>query len=191
VLPLGERALDELRFIRRTMEQASALTAFPGWGQVIVGATALGAAAVARRAGNATTWLGVWLAEAVLAVAIGSAAMAFKARATAEPYQRGAWRRFALTFSLPIVAGALITTRLQIDGRADALPGVWMLLYGVAIAAGGAFSVAAVRAMGYAFMALGGVALFGPAGGRDAWMAAGFGGLHIVFGAWIARRHGG
>ena len=189
-LPLGDHAVDDLRYIRQTMERASPLTAIPGWGQVAIGATALGAAVFAMRAANATAWLGVWLAEAVLAIAIGSAAMALKSRAAGLLFQTAAWRRFALSFSLPIVAATVLTVRLHQAGWHDALPGVWMLLYGVGVAAGGAFSVAAVRVMGYTFMALGAIALFAP-GARDAWMAGGFGLLHIVFGLWIARRHGG
>jgi hypothetical protein len=40
-------------------------------------------------------------------------------------------------------------------------------------------------------MALGAAALAAPAGWGDAFLAAGFGGLQIGFGVYIARRHGG
>ena len=190
-VPIGQHAVEDLRFIRETMERAAAVTAFPGWGQVVIGVTALAAAVLATRMSNVTAWLGVWLAEWVLAAAIGAAAMAFKSRAAGPLFGNGALRRFALAFSLPLVAGAVLTLRLHQAGWHDALPGVWMLLYGVGIAAGGAFSVAAVRAMGGAFMLVGTAALFAPAGYRDLWMAGGFGLLHIGFGIWIARRHGG
>ncbi len=190
-LRLREHAVEDLRYIRQTMERASPLTAIPGWGQVAIGFTALAAAALAGRTANATAWLGVWLAEAVLAMAIGSVAMAFKWRAAGPLFQTGAWRRFALAFLLPIAAGGALTIRLHQAGRHDLLPGVWMLLYGAGVAAGGAFSVAAVRVMGYAFMGVGAVALFATVGSGDAWMAGGFGALHIGFGVWIARRHGG
>jgi hypothetical protein len=40
-------------------------------------------------------------------------------------------------------------------------------------------------------MVLGGLALFSPEEWGNVWMALGFGGLHIVFGLIIARRHGG
>jgi hypothetical protein len=190
-VPIGSHAVEDLRFIRRTMERAAGVTAFPGWGQVVIGATALAAAPLAARAANDTAWLGIWLVEFVLAVALGSAAMAFKARAMGSLFANGGLRRFVWAFSLPIAAGGLLTLRLHLAAAHDALPGVWLLLYGTGIAAGGMFSVAAVRAMGGAFMLLGALALFAPAGGRDLWMAGGFGLLHVGFGVWIARRHGG
>lgn len=190
-VPIDTHAVEDLRFIRRTMERAAGLTAFPGWGQVAVGLSALGAALLATRTANDMAWLGVWLVEFVLAVAIGSAAMAIKARATGSLFGSGALRFFMWAFSIPLVAGGLLTVRLFLSGRHDTLPGVWLLLYGAGIAGGGAFSVAAVRAMGLTFMLLGAAALFVPGVPRDWWMAAGFGLVHVVYGVWIARRHGG
>jgi hypothetical protein len=45
--------------------------------------------------------------------------------------------------------------------------------------------------MGALFMALGAAALASPASWGNAYLAAGFGGLQILFGALIWRRHGG
>jgi hypothetical protein len=85
----------------------------------------------------------------------------------------------------------MLTVVLWRGQMANALPGTWLLLYGTAVVAGGAFSVRIVPVMGMCFMLLGAAALYAPAAWGDYLMAAGFGGLHVIFGVIIARRHGG
>ncbi len=188
---LGSRAIDNLHFIRETMERASSFTAVPGWGGVAMGASALGAAGVSRLARTPEEWLGIWLAEAFLAAAIGIWAIAAKARRSGVPLFAGPARRFLLTLSPPLAAGALATLALSRSGALTVLPGLWLLFYGTAVVTGGAFAVRIVPVMGVGFMVLGGIALFCPPSWGTAFLAAGFGGLHIVFGILIARRYGG
>lgn len=189
--PLHDRALDNLRYIRQTMERAGSFTAVPGWGQVAVGGTALAAAGLASRASGPDLWLAVWLGEAVVAIALGGWALVRKAYAVNDPILSGPGRRFGLSLLPPMAVGGLLTIALYRAGLVTALPGTWLLLYGTAIVTGGAFSVRVVPLMGVCFMLAGVVALFGPATWGNWCMAAGFGGLHIVFGTLIARRHGG
>lgn len=188
---LPDRALDNLRFIRQTMERAGSFTAVPGWGQVAVGVTALAAAWFAARQRTPELRLAVWLGEAVVALAIGGWTLLRKASASDDPILSGPGRRFGLSFLPPLVVGGLLTVALYRAGLATALPGTWLLLYGTGVATGGAFSVRIVPLMGVGFMAVGAVALLGPAAWGNWCMAAGFGGLHIVFGTIIARRYGG
>lgn len=191
VAALHEQAADNLREIRRTMDRAGSFTAVPGWGGAVVGVTAALAAWAATRAATRPAWLLTWLAEALLAVAIFALGIVLKARAVEAPVFGGPARRFALSLAPPLVAAALLTVVVASRGAHDALPPLWLLLYGAGVVTGGAFSVRPVPVMGVCFMALGAAALAAPAEWGDAFMAAGFGGLHVVFGVYIARRHGG
>jgi hypothetical protein len=189
---LHDRAMDNLRFIRETMERASAFTAVSGWGQVVVGMVALFAALAAMRAAAPLNWLAVWLGAALISLLISLWAISRKSLAAGTPLLVSApARKCALGLAPPMLAAALVTAALLRAGAFDLLPGVWLLLYGVGVVTGGAFSVRAVPVMGVCFMALGAVALFCPFAWGNYFMAAGFGGLHIVFGIVIARRYGG
>ncbi len=189
--PLHDRALDNLQFIRSTMERAGSFTAVPGWGMVVVGCTALAATWLATRQARDADWLAVWLGEAVLGVIVGGAAMVQKARVANDPLLSGPGRRSGLSFLPPIVVGALLTIALHRVGLFPLMPGMWLLLYGTAVATAGAFSVRIVPLMGVCFMVLGAAALIAPSRLWPWFMAAGFGGLNIAFGILIARRHGG
>jgi hypothetical protein len=187
---LHAQAIGELQFIRSTMERATTFTAVPGWGGVVIGVTALAATPVAGTP-DSTRWLTVWLGEAVLAIAIGVAAMRRKARVKGTSLWTAPARRFALAYLPPMAAGAVLTAVFARIGRIESLPGCWLLLYGVALTTGGSFSVPVVAVMGLVFMALGSAASLGPTGWGPWLMAAGFGGVHIGFGLVIARRFGG
>ena len=188
---LHDRAMDNLRFIRETMERATAFTAVPGWGQFAIGATALFAALVASQQTTREMWLAVWLGEALVSLAIAGWAMHRKARAHATPLLSQPGRKLVINFAPPMLAGALLTIVFWRAGLSAQLPALWLLLYGTGVVTGGAFSVKPVPVMGLCFMLLGAGASLCPPGWGDALMAAGFGGLHIVFGLHIARYYGG
>jgi hypothetical protein len=188
-----ETVLDDLAYIRRTMEKATEFTTVPGWGMVIIGGTAIASASVIHQlklAPGSVPWLMAWTADAVLALGIAFAAMLSKSRRTGMPLTSAPARRFAASFVPPLMAGALLTPILLRHDLGALLPGEWMLLYGAGVITGGAFSVRAVPAMGAVFMVLGAAALAWPAHSAT-WMAAGFGLTHIAFGALVARRYGG
>jgi hypothetical protein len=156
-----------------------------------MGATALVATVLARRSASVTEWLAVWLAASVLALTIGGWAMVLKARRAGTTVLSYSGRRFVLSYVPPLVVGVLLTLVLVRASLYTALPGTWLLLYGTGVVTGGAFSVRVVPIMGFCFMALGTLALLAPPAWGEWLLAAGFGGLHILFGLLIARRYGG
>jgi hypothetical protein len=187
------RAMDNLRYIRETMEHAGAFTAVPGWGGVVMGVTALVAATVAaiQPFPFEGWWLRIWIGEAVLGAVIGAITMWHKASKGQTSLLSAPGRKFALAYAPPVLVGALLTLVLARTELNHLLPAVWLLSYGAAVITGGALSVSVVPVMGSCFFLTGLVALFAPAGWQDILLALGFGGLHIVFGVLIARRHGG
>ena len=187
----GQHAEESLQFIRRTMERSSTFTAVPGLGGAGMGAIGLAAAVLAANQGSAERWLVVWLLAAPVALGIGVTTMWRKAARLGAPLVGVLGRRFAMSLAAPLVAGAALTWGAWMNDDWALMPAVWLLLYGTGVLAGGVFSVTAVRLLGMAFMALGIAALVTPPGWGNAWLGMGFGGLQLVFGLYIARRHGG
>jgi hypothetical protein len=184
-------AVDHLAFIRHTMERAGPFTAVSGRGQIAVGLIGVVAAVIAGRQADAAGWLAVWIAAAILAFAVAVTGIRMKARAMGTPILSGPGRRFALGFAPPLAAGVVLTVALYSAGASVLLPGVWLLLFGAAVVAGGALSVPPVPVMGGCFMALGVLALVAPAAWATWLLGLGFGLLHIGFGLLIAVKYGG
>ncbi len=191
VVSIHEHAFDNLRFIRETMERASAFTAVPGWGGILMGISAVFTAFLTTRLPSKRLWFAAWIGEALLAFAIGLFAMIQMSNAVKSPILYGPGRKFALSLLPPMFAGGVLTAFLYQYGLYEIMPGMWLILYGVAVMTGGAFSVNVVPLMGVSFMALGTAALFSPHEWSNVYMGLGFGGLQIIFGAIIARRYGG
>jgi len=189
--PPSRDVLDQLQFIRQTMESATSFTAVPGWGMVLLGVTAVAVAIFARTISSEGTWVALWLGEALLAAVISLTAMVKKSGSLEKLATSIPARKCVLSLVPPLAAGAVLTAILVDRNLFAILPGMWLMLYGVAVITGGAFSVRVVPVMGICFAVFGTVALGLPAVWANAIMAAGFGGLHILFGLLIAHRHGG
>ena len=188
---LHDRAIDNIRYIRETMERATPFTGISGRGEMAIGATALVASVIAARQPNFKYWVYIWLAEGFISLLIAGWSMDRKARSLQMPLFSGSGRKAVFSLAPPVIAGGLLTIVLVRAGLPSAIPGVWLLLYGTGVITGGMFSVRAVPAMGLCFMVLGAIALFSPPAFANWFMAVGFGGLHVLFGAIIVRKYGG
>lgn len=188
---LHDRAMDNLRYIRETMELATAFTGISGWGEIAIGVTALVATVIAAQQATFNAWLAVWIAEGLISLLIAGWSMDRKTRAIDMPLGSGPGRKAVFSLTPPLIAGGLLTIMLVQAGLTNAIPGVWLLLYGTGVITGGMYSVKVVPIMGICFMTLGALALFSSPAFANWFMAAGFGGLHLVFGAIIVRKYGG
>jgi hypothetical protein len=191
-IALHDRAEADLAFVRAAVERSSLFSAVPGIGGMMMGLTALAAAPLAAIQPTHDRWLGVWIAEALLAGVIGAIGIALKARRRGVPLDIGPARRFVLGLAPPIVAGAALTFACVRENAWSLIPAVWLLCYGIGVLGAGAVSATrVVPALGIAFVVTGLAAIASPASWGDGYMALAFGGAHIVAGAIIARHHGG
>lgn len=188
---ISDHALEQLKFIRETMERSGSFTAVPGWGGVAMGISALVASVVAASQADPRMWGIVWMCEVVLALGIGTGFILRKTRRGDRSMFAAPGRQFFLSFSPPVVAGGVLTWVLYQQGAWSVMPGMWLMLYGAGVTTAGAFSVRVVPIMGLCFMALGAMALAAPGTWGNWFLAFGFGIVHILFGLVIARRYGG
>lgn len=156
-----------------------------------MGATALAASFLALRQPTTEAWLAVWLAEALVAVTIGLVGIHWKASRQGTEVLSLPGRRLFVGLLPALFAGGVMTVALVRTGDTRQIPGVWLLLYGVAVMQAGAFSVGTIPVMGAVFVLAGAIALPLPWFWANVMLAVGFGLVHIGFGAYIARRHGG
>jgi hypothetical protein len=103
VVSINDRAVRDLRYIRDTMERAGSFTAVPGWGFILMGATALITTAVAFNLISQQLWFLVWMGEAIVASVIGILGTLRKAK-TQRAFLQGPGRKFAMSL-LPALVG--------------------------------------------------------------------------------------
>lgn len=188
---IGSGAAENLRYIRNTIEAAQTFTTIPGKGCIAMGIAALIAAGLEATPSFSSYWLPIWLAAAVMSAAVALYFMEQKARGQGLSLRRAVATRFFLTLTPAFVAGGILTVALMdIVGR-EFIAGIWLLLYGVGIAAAGLFSISLVLISGFAFMGLGTVALAAPPDWAPYLLGSGFGVVHLALGAMIIRDHGG
>lgn len=193
--------MDNLSFIRETMERSSPFTGISGKGMVIMGLIALIGGYVAQQHQTRDWWLFTWLAVACGGCLVGLIATWMKMRGHERPSAIRAARRFAFNLAPAVLAGVFLTEMFYELGLKAFMPGMWLLLYGTGVVAGGALSVRVLPVMGGLLMTLGAATLFWTLWGAKSFampdamaetaMALGFGGLHIITGLIVHFRYGG
>jgi hypothetical protein len=185
-IPIDTHAAATLRYIRASMD-AAAIVAIPGSAGISMGLIGLAAAALSSRSSLHAYWLSIWLASAVVAAGLGTALLARESslrrlRLTGTPI-----RRLALCLLPSLFAGAVLTDVLWRSGNLHAIPGMWLLLYGCALISASVITTRTVGLLGVLFTLFGVSALSLPDSLQIVMLAAGFGGLHLIFGFVIGR----
>jgi hypothetical protein len=96
---------------------------------------------------------------------------------------------FALTPC--VVVATVLTLQFLLEWQSREIryiPPVWMMLYGTGVYTAGLFSIRAPRVLGLAFLLAGIVALFWFSTYGVISVAASFGLLHVVFGAYVLQK---
>jgi hypothetical protein len=195
----AQTARENILYIRKTLEAAGQITAVPGRSLMAVGLIAVaGAAFNAYVTGapwipgpNTRMALVSWAVVLGLSVAIVSWGIYRKSCQTCTPIQPPLLRKLLWSLCPSLFVGGLLTGLAVQSNKPGWLPVIWLGCYGAAVTNGGQVSVAPVRFMGLSFLVVAGCAAVTSPEAGLAWLALGFGWLHLVFGAYIARRHNG
>lgn len=197
-----DRARADLDYIRQTLEQAGTFTAISGAGVALAGIIGLGAslASALHDGARSPVWtegysqyfLMVWTIAVVLAVPTALVCLYRKARKWQLPLSSGPTRRALRSMAPGWLAAALMTGALVWRGPVSLVPGMWLLLDGLALLGAATFSIAQVRWMGRSLAVLGILAIFFPSPLFTlVCLALGFGCLHLSLGLHIARHYDG
>ncbi|HCR49198.1 MAG TPA: hypothetical protein PLL64_07660 [Rhodothermales bacterium] len=200
---------EQLKVIRETMTRTTAFTEIPGFAMMGIGLLALVVAGLLEYTGTSyITWVEAWVLTALIAILLGAWGIHLKARKVEKPHIAQTARKFWLGLAPAFVVTAFLT--LMVLGVTPhnyqeklntywfipldvlrILPSLWMLMYGLAISAAGAYSIKAVSQMGLSFLGIGVMTFLIPEMNINLMMMIGFGGLHLIFGWVIAKRYGG
>ncbi len=195
----AQYARENLLYIRRTLEAAGQFTAVPGKCLMAAGLIAI-AGALFNGFVTGAPWaygphqrfaLGTWGVVLGVSLTIVSIGIYRKSLQMRLPIQPPLLRKLLWSLCPALFMGGLLTVLASRAGRLDWLPVIWLGCYGAAVTNGGQVSVAPVRYMGVCFLLAAGCAAISPQWAGLAWLALGFGWLHLIFGAYIARRHNG
>ncbi|MEJ7737729.1 MAG: hypothetical protein WKF97_09910 [Chitinophagaceae bacterium] len=202
-----DQPLETLQDIKRIMEQSSRFISLSGWSGVSAGICALAGAWLATlkidrynsaltsyhdKSGSHYSGLEregltreiIYIAVIVFAVAFLSALFFTwtRSKKAGIPVWGRSARRLVWNTVLPMLAGGLVILRMMDQEDYMMITSCCLIFYGLALVNGSKYTLGEVRWLGYAQLILGVINLWMPDYGLVFW-AAGFGVLHIIYGA--------
>jgi hypothetical protein len=186
VVAMDAHAQATLRHIRSSMDAAT-LVVTPGSAGIAIGLIGVASALLAAGPWH-LHWLLIWIAAAPLACLIGATIMARQQRIQGRTLFGPSGRRFVLCLAPALLAGAVLTAVDFQDSNLRVVPGTWLLLYGSAMMAASATTIPLVAWLGGLFVLFGIAALLAPVSTHNLILGVSFGGLHLLFGAYLVGR---
>jgi hypothetical protein len=186
-ISIDSHADDTLRYIRASMEAAASFPV-PGTAGIAMGGVGICAAVLASLPSLKPHWLAIWLGAALVAGGLGGGVMTRQALMQGRTLFGAPIRKFLLCLCPALLAGVVLTGIQVSGGDLHAIPGTWLLLYGCALIAASATSTRILGLLGAVFFLLGFMALLLPPNLQNACLGAGFGGLHLLAGAFLMGR---
>ena len=198
---------DQLQHIRQMMEQSSRFISLSGLSGIAAGTCALAgayfASGVINRSGgsslkeldnhlyngnlNVRDYMGnnlflIALFTLIAAFILSAIFTWLRSKKTNTPIWGSASKRLLINVGIPMVAGGLYILKLIEHGSFGLIAPGCLIFYGLALVNGSKYTLGEVRFLGYGQIILGIINLWYTGYGLYFW-AAGFGVLHIVYGA--------
>jgi len=203
--------MDDIKAIRKIMEDNSRFLSLSGLSGVIAGAIAIVGALIAYYAildkgsfglgdylgnifgrGGSETLRLLLLDAALVLVASVSVALYFSAKKAGKEGKSlfsPISRRLLINLLIPLVAGGLFIAVLLINNNLQLVIPCFLIFYGLALVNAGKFTLGEIFYLGILEIIIGLVCAFVPGWGLLFWII-GFGLLHIIYGVAMHRKYG-
>jgi hypothetical protein len=190
------KPLDALNDIKKMMEKSSRFISLSGWSGIAAGICGLAGVYLAHStiasysAGEmdasieSLQWRLGMIAATVFVVAFVLAFLFTYMRSKREgaPIWSHTSKRLLWNTMLPMIVGGVVILRLLDTNNYSLVAPAMLIFYGLALLNGSKYTLGEVRYLGYLEIVLGLFNLWYPSQSMWFW-AAGFGGLHILYGA--------
>jgi hypothetical protein len=203
-----ERPLEDIRHIKRMMEQSSRFISLSGLSGIAAGVCALVGAWLAGK--ELKCWMNgdcdagalfglegvrvlnnlLWIATLTFAGAFLSAFFFtwLRSKKNNLPLWSAATGRLFWNTTIPMAVGGIFIIRMMQLGQYELIAPACLLFYGLALVNASKYTLGEVRYLGYSQLALGLMSLWYIGYGLYFW-AMGFGIMHIAYGAWMWNKY--
>jgi MFS family permease len=188
-------SIDDLKAIRKIMEESSRFLSLSGLSGVFAGVTAIAGALIAyslikHNDSPALRWQLIAVAGGVLIISVLFAIYFSlkKARREGKSFWTPVSRRLLTNLLIPLITGGIFVILLMLQNHIQLIIPCFLIFYGLALVNAGKFTFGEVYYLGIFEIILGLMATVVPGYGLIFWIL-GFGVLHIIYGLVMFRKY--